>query len=109
MKTENNSNAYTFTADPAELLTPIKWTALVRKTHAAKIAAKAYDDLKEQVKHYLKLANSTTMTVGGFTITLKSVTTKRLNEKKLREEHPELLELLDQYTEPTTSERLYIK
>lgn len=109
MKNVNTANAHEFTANAETALTPIQWTVLLRKAHAAKIAGDAYKALTCHIKHFLALAGLDTLTVGGFTVTVKTVTTTSIDWKAYQADHPEQAEEIAKYAKTTTTERLYLK
>lgn len=86
-----------------------QWAALFRQAHAQKMAGDAYKQTSNDIKDALAEANLTTMTAGGFTATVKEVSSNTVDWKRFMADHPELMEEIDKYRTTSTTTRLYLK
>lgn len=101
MKTENITNK------PARKPNP--YPALLRRVHACKIAGEQYKALSAELKDLMQAENRDTITAGGFTATIKEVTTSTIDWKKFITAHPELTEEIDKFRTSSITVRLYLK
>lgn len=88
------------------MLTQKELASLLREYHAAKVAAAKADELGKQIKSYLAESGANQVFAGGYTATVTTFTTSRLDSAALKRDNPALV---DQYTVKAQQSRLTIK